>query len=160
MLKALNDFPSVASKVKAPRLFLFDRENNFQVLEDIHDAVDVASVFVSPMANVILTQSVASAIGLELGSWLRAFHDWTLSPAQSALRKGVGENEPMRKLKRRISYDSFIEVLENFPGALDGVEKILDDVKEMGTKEFERKATDEGDLEGWGLIHGDFWMGK
>ncbi|CAM1508891.1 Fc.00g026300.m01.CDS01 [Cosmosporella sp. VM-42] len=160
MLNALNSFRSASSIVRVPRLYLFNRETNTQVLEDFPDAVDMATIFVSRAANAILTQSVATSIGRELGSWLRNFHTWSSSPAQSALRREMEQNEPMRKLKRSVTYDSFINVLENFPGALEGVRTALEDVREMALKEFEKVATEEGEFGDLGLIHGDFWMGN
>ena len=159
MLIALKDFYT-SSIVKAPRLYMFDRQTNTQAIEDVPDAVNLHSIFVSPTANTALTHSVATTIGRELGCWLQAFHGWALSSAQYPLRKQIRQNEPMRKLKRAITYDSFINVLENFPGALDGVRKTLEDVRDMASKEFETVLIDEVGLENWGLIHGDFWTGK
>lgn len=160
MLKALNDFSPGSLTVKPPHLYLFDQETNTQVIEDLQDAVTVLSFFTSPTANTVLTRPVASSIGHELGSWLRQFHDWAASPAQSALWNVIGHNEPMRGLKRRITYDSFLEVLENFPWALDGDKETLERVREMGAEEFAKQATDERDIKGFGIVHGDFWMGK
>lgn len=159
MLHALNDFPSSTTVVKAPRFHLFIRDANIQVLEDFPAAVDLKNLFVSPTANSVLTAPVGESIGRDVGTWLRSFHDWSFSP-KSGL-KAVGDNEPMRKLKFAITYDSFLKVLENnFPDLLEGHRPTLEQVKDAATKEFERISGDENGSEDWGLIHGDFWTGK
>lgn len=162
MLNALNNFPSTnitdQVSLKAPRLYLFNRETNTQVLEDFPEALNLKSILVSPTANSILSQSFATSIGHTLGSWLRSFHTWASAPAQADLRKEIEKNEPMRKLKYLVTYDSFIQVVEKFPEILEGSRKTLEDVKDMATKEFERTVGEAG--EDWGIIHGDFWTGK
>lgn len=65
----------------------------------------------------------------------------------------------MRKLKYLITYDSFIEVVEQFPEILGGNKKTLENVKDMAAKEFQKMARDMR-AEDWGIIHGDFWTGK
>lgn len=71
----------------------------------------------------------------------------------------LGNNEPMRQLKYRITYDSFISNLEQFPDVLGGHREALEVVKHMATEEFTRTSGD-GQGEEWGIIHGDFWTGK
>lgn len=165
MLNALKEFHynSRHIQVKVPHLYLFDRETRTQVLEDIPGVVDLKTIFMSPSANDVLSQPLATSIGRALGSWLRAFHTWISAPAQLQLRASaeVGTNEPMRKLKYQITYDSFIGVLEQFPDVLGGHGKSLQQVKDIAIREFEKTASDDGDeSEEWGLIHGDFWTGK
>ncbi len=161
MLNALNTFSYTGSIVKAPHLYFFDRETNTQVLEDFPGAIDLKTILISPAANRTLSRSVATSIGYALGSWLRSFHNWTSAPSQKDLRRKMWKNEPMRELKHQISYNSFIEVVEGFPEILGDGKNILEEVKEIATTEFQRKAGDE-DTEGeeWGIIHGDFWSGK
>lgn len=159
MLSALNDFPYTASAVKVPHLYLFNRETNTQVLQDILGVVDLKTALVSPTTKDVLSRSLATSIGRALGSWLYAYHSWTSESAQAALRAELGGNEPMRQLKYLISYDTFIKVLEQFPDVLEGHQKILEDVKAMATEEFEKTHSDEQGDE-WGIIHGDFWSGK
>ncbi|KAI1307514.1 kinase-like domain-containing protein [Xylaria venustula] len=159
MLDALNDFNPGVVEVKAPRLYLFIRERNIQVLEDFPATEDLKSVFVSSNRDKILTRQVATSLGHDIGVWLRSFHDWSMSP--NARLEGFGDNEPMRKLKYTITYDSYLRVLENhFPDLLEGHQSILQEVKETATKEFEKISTGENGDKNWGLIHGDFWTGN
>lgn len=67
MLNALENFPCTASIVKVPRLYLFNRETNTQVIEDIAGFVDLKTVFMSPTANDVLSQCLATFIGRALG---------------------------------------------------------------------------------------------
>lgn len=159
MLNALGSFHNTLTTVKVPHLYLFNKETNTQVLEDIPGVVDMKTILMSPTANDVLSHSLASSIGRTLGSWLRSYHSWASSPSQAALRTEIGDNEPMRKLKYHISYDTFINVLEQFPDELGDYKKTLEDVKGIATKEFEKTPSDE-EGEEWGIIHGDFWTGK
>ncbi|RWA07377.1 hypothetical protein EKO27_g7716 [Xylaria grammica] len=159
MLDALNDFPSGVVGVKAPRLYLFIHDTNIQVLEDFPTAVDLKSLFVSPTRNSILTAPVAATVGYSIGAWLRSFHDWSMS--SNAKLRDVGNNEPMRKLKYAITYDSHLSVLENnFPALLEGHRSALEQVKDAATKEFAKRSKDGDEDKNWGLIHGDFWTGN
>jgi hypothetical protein len=159
MLNALNNFLYTASVVRVPHLYLFDRDTSTQVIEDIPGVVDLKTVLVSPTANNVLSQSLATSIGRALGSWLRAYHSWTSESVQADLRAAVGCNELMRLLKYHISYATFIKVLEQFPDVLKDHKKTLEDVKAMARKEFEKAPSYEQGEE-WGIIHGDFWSGK
>lgn len=160
MLYALNDFrSSTTAAVKSPKLHLFIRDANIQVLEDSPSAVDLKTYFVSPTANDVLPAPVAASIGRDVGAWLRSFHEWSFSP-KSGLRD-LGDNEPMRKLKYAITYDSFLKVLGNsFPELLEGHRETLEQVKAAATKEFEKTSKEESWGKDWGFIHGDFWTGK
>jgi len=62
----------------------------------------------------------------------------------------------MRKLKYQIFYDTFTNVLEQFPDILGDYKKTLENVKNIATKEFEKTPNDE-QREKWGIIHSDFW---
>ena len=140
---------------------MFDRERNIQVIEDIPNSLDLKSILVSPETNSLLTRPFATSIGQEIGSWLSSFHNEALAPAKADLRAEIGKNEPMRKLKYRITYDLFIGVLGNFPELVEGWRETLEDVKEMATREFKKLAAEpEEGREEWGIIHGDFWAGK
>ncbi|KAI1074466.1 kinase-like domain-containing protein [Whalleya microplaca] len=155
------NFPYSDSTVKTPHLYLFDRETNTQVLEDIPGAVDLKTVFMSPAANVVLSKSFATSIGRALGSWLRSFHTWSSAASQADIQAdtGIGHNEPMRELKYRITYGSFIKVLEQFPDVLGDHKKTLEEVEASAINDFKKAAGDEQDEE-WGIIHGDFWTGN
>jgi len=169
MLNALSSWnfqhTTSTSRIKIPRLHLFIRQTdaNTQILEDIPGAVDLKALLIAPSAdsNLSLSQSRATSIGRALGSWLRAYHTWISSPSHDDLRAEIGANEPMRKLKYFISYNTFIGVIEQFPEitCTDVDKKTLEDVKHVATEEFERTATG-GEGEEWGIIHGDFWTGK
>lgn len=159
MLDALKNFPYTASVVKVPYLYLFDRETNTQVLQDIPGVIDLQTFLTARKPNEDVTKYLAISIGRALGSWLRAFHSWASSSCQSNPWVGIGSNEAMRKLKYQISYGSFIEVLERFPQVLGDYKKSLEEVRSMASTEFKRTASD-GKGNEWGLIHGDFWTGK
>ncbi|KAI1483171.1 kinase-like domain-containing protein [Daldinia eschscholtzii] len=158
ILHALNNFSSSTTAVKAPQLYLFIRNVNIQVLEDFPAAVDLKNILVSPTANTLLTAPVAASVGYKVGSWLRSFHAWTSS--SNAELKAVGDNEPMRKLKYAITYDSFLKVLENFPQLLEGYRQILEEVQDAVKTEFQKSSRDGNWDKHWGFIHGDFWTGN
>ncbi|KAI1396923.1 kinase-like domain-containing protein [Hypoxylon fuscum] len=153
----LNDFPGTI-QVQVPRLYLFDQNTNTQVLQDIPGVVDLKTFLVSNITKAVLSQSLATSVGYALGAWLRSFHSWTSVHSQQSDVK-LGNNEPMRQLKYRITYDSFISNLEQFPDVLGGHREALEVVKHMATEEFTRTSGD-GQGEEWGIIHGDFWTGN
>ena len=68
------------------------------------------------------------------------------------------QDDPMRKMRYRITYGSFIEKLGNFPELLEGHDSTLRAIQEAMAKEFERSPA-EAD-ENFGLIHADLWSGK
>ncbi|KAI0163698.1 kinase-like domain-containing protein [Pestalotiopsis sp. NC0098] len=142
--------------VKAPQLYLFDRETNTQVLEDFTNAGGFKSIVFSPTSASLVPQP--PVIGRHLGSWLRSFHDWSSAPQQAAMRNQLWQKDPVRKLKYLVTFDVFIRVLENFPELLDGHQQTLKEVQEAMAADFQ-KPSNEAD-EGWGLIHGDFWSGN
>jgi len=150
MLNALEGLP-----FKTPRLLFFDRDGKTQVHEDFPSALLLQPFLISRTAD----RALATSIGRDLGSSLRAFHDWTPEAAQSELRAEIWQNEPMRQLKLLTSYKSFIGVLEKFPGVVEGHAEALKEVQAMATEEFARQPSDGADPL-WGLIHGDFCEGK
>lgn len=159
MLKALKSLEYTNASVKVPHLFMFDSETNTQVIEDFPSAVDLQTVLISPTINNTLSEVLSTSIGRALGLWLRYFHNWTSAPLQADLRAKIEGNEAMRKLKYLISYETFVQVLEQFPEILAGNREIMEKVKNMAAKEFQKTAED-GPGEDWGVIHGDFWSGK
>jgi len=165
MLNALNNFSPIVTAeqtlVKAPLLYQFDREAYIQVVEDLSNTIDLKAILVSPAADEILTQTVATSIGYNLGLWLQSFYRWASAPAQADLRAKISGNGAMRKLKRQVTYDSFIRVMENFPDILEGSRGTVEDVRTMAAREFEHMDDGGGGgREDWGIIHGDFWSGK
>lgn len=165
MLCALAKFsggttPTAKTEIKAPRLHLFKREANVQILEDFSDTTDLKTILVSPGIHASLPEPSLASIGRELGSWLRSFHTWTSAPEQVSLRETIGHNEGMRKLKRSITYDSFLGILELYPQLVEGHLEALQTVKETMIAQFEVDTPPIDREEEWGLIHGDFWTGK
>lgn len=174
MLKALAGFPRTISttlngdkdndnndvEVRVPQVLFFDEETHLQVLQDFPDTRDLTAFLNSPSVDQILPSAGPGpiSIGRALGSWLRMFHDWVSEPAQDGLLVRVGGNNGMRTLKCRITYDSFVEILERYPELIEGHRDTLRDVRHAVRYEFER-APVKGD-EVRGLIHGDFWGGK
>lgn len=162
MLHAMNKYSPTTTdhiSVKTPHLYLFNPEMNIQVIEDFQDTLDLETMLVTLHETKIPSQSIVKSVNRALGAWLRSFHTWTSAPQQSGLRSEVWKNEPMRKLKLRITYDVFLKVVENFPDILESHQETLEEVREMGVKEFEREPSEDAD-EDWGIIHGDFWSGK
>lgn len=154
--------------IKTPRFYLFDRQTNTQVIEDLVDTDDLKSVFFldhdARSLRFGLPPSTALAIGRHLGSWLRSFHDWASAPEQAGVRTSVGENRSMRDLKRMVTYDGVLAVLRNYPDELlgDGIEATLQIIADRMGEEFEKPLPKENEPleDGWGLIHGDYWSGK
>lgn len=164
MLHALNDFSHTdmitQTIVKTPRLYLSKRETNVKILEDLCDTSDLKTILCSPETIESYPGGSSASLGHTLGSWLRSFHSWTSAPEQAVLRATITGNKSMRKLKRQISYDSFLGILELYPQIVGGHLETLQAVKHAMTAEFD---VDELPTEGnanWGLIHGDFWSGK
>ncbi|PMD41903.1 hypothetical protein L207DRAFT_511661 [Hyaloscypha variabilis F] len=146
--------------IKAPRLHLYNRQtsSSTQVLEDFSNTTGFKAMLFSPNADSLLPQSSRTTIGRNLGSWLRSFHTWASAPERAALRAQLPQDDPMRKLKRLLTYDGFLRALENYPELLEGHKETLETIRDVMIKEFEKLPT-EGD-ENLGLIHGDFWSGN
>lgn len=159
MLEALNTFPAGAMGVTTPHLYWFDRDTHIMVIADLPNALDLKSVMTSPVVNTTLNLKVASTIGHHLGTWLRTFHTWGSEPAQIRLLNEMNQNKSMRDLKYKITYGTFIEVLQEFPDILGDDAMQLQALREWAAREFEKNPADK-DQQGWGLIHGDFWTGK
>lgn len=164
MLQALTDFSSTVGStqavVRSPRLYLFDPKTNTQVLEDCSDTTDLKTIITTPLVKEILPGSSPAAVGYDIGSWLRHFHQWTSEPEQAQLRATIRQNTEARKLKRKITYDSFLGILETYPGLVDGHLEALESIKVAMHAEFELNEPPMGVDGSWGLIHGDFWSGK
>jgi hypothetical protein len=144
--------------IKTPRLLLFDRDANTQILEDFINTDGLKWVLFSTRADFILPQPAPVAIGHYLGTWLRSFHAWASAPNQAVLRGQMWQNHSMRKIKYAQTYGSFITALEDFAELLEGYEDILETFRESMASEFEKPVEEED--EDWGLLHADFWSGK
>lgn len=167
MLRGLDGFPRPVTagngcvvEVRVPQLYHYSRETHTQIIQDFTDTTDLTTVLQSSptSAGQILPGLSPRTVGQALGSWLRAFHDWSSMPTQRALQAQVGPNPGMRRLKCLITYGSFIEILERHPELLEGCKDTLEEVRATMKQEFEWPPA-EGD-EARGLIHGDFWSGK
>lgn len=112
------------------------------------------------MVKDILPGTSPVSVGYDIGSWLRSFHRWTSEPGQAPLRETIGRNIEARKLKRKITYDSFVAILEKYPNLVKGYEEKLKSIQNAMTAGFELNQPPKGNDESWGLIHGDFWTGK
>ncbi|KAJ6787823.1 hypothetical protein PWT90_09701 [Aphanocladium album] len=161
-LQALNNFPAVepasgdSFTAQSPRLYHFNAASNIQVLRDIRDVLDLQVILDTASADAQLVADVGRATG----TWLRRFHEWAVAPAQHSLAQEVSKNEGMRKLKVRITCDSFIGVLENFPDIYEPHAATLALFKDMAQKEFQRLPGPNDEADGWGVVHGDFWSGN
>ncbi|OAQ98615.1 hypothetical protein LLEC1_02086 [Akanthomyces lecanii] len=165
-LRALNSFPPVepasgdSFAALSPRLYHFNSAANIQVLQDIRGVWDLKEILDAPSADALVSQTQIADVGRAAGAWLRRFHQWAVEPAQQSLAQEVVRNGGMRKLKCRVTCDSFIGVLENFPDIYEPHATTLSLFRNMAQQEFQRQPglTDEDD--GWGVIHGDFWSGN
>ncbi|KAH8898608.1 hypothetical protein GQ53DRAFT_710494 [Thozetella sp. PMI_491] len=161
LFKAVAEFsPKISDTavIRAPRIHLYDHERNIQVLEDLTNTTGFKMMLFSSDGDKLIPESSRRNIGRYLGSWLRSFHTWASAPQQATLRGKILSDDPMRKLKLRISYNSFLGVLENYPELLEGHRELLETIRNAKAKEFEKPATDAD--EDWGLIHGDLWCGN
>lgn len=164
MLHGLTNFswaPATANTVvRSPLLYLFNRKTNTQVLEDCSNTTDLKTIFTSPVVKDVLPGTSPASVGHDIGSWLRSFHEWTSEPRQAPLRETIGHNTEAQKLKRKITYDSFVQILEIYPELVKGYAEKLKSIQDALTAEFELDQPPQGDDGSWGLIHGDFWTGK
>lgn len=160
LLHSLTGFSlsSAIATIKTPRLYLYDRETNTQVMEDFSDTHGFKTMFFSVGAHNHLPLLSTSTIGHQLGFWLRSFHDWSLTPEQVALRAQVWQNDHMRELKYSFTYGSVMKALENFPELLKSHKETLDTIGDFLAKEDQRMSKEGGD--GYSVLHGDFWSGK
>ena len=156
MLRALHNTTATNLPFKTPQLHLFDKDANIQVHQYFAAATNLEQTF----ASQTLSPAVAERIGYDIGVALQSFHKWASHTAQTGLRSEIWKNEPMRQLKYRTSYASFVGVLENFPGLLEGCRGQFEELKAMAAGEFDRVAADTNGDANWGVIHGDSWAGK
>ncbi|OAA70104.1 Protein kinase-like domain protein [Akanthomyces lecanii RCEF 1005] len=165
-LQALNSFPAVepassdSFAALSPRLYHFNSAANIQVLQDIQGVWDLREVLDAPSADTLVSQTQIADVGRAAGAWLRRFHQWAVEPAQRFLAQEVVRNEGMRGLKCRVTCDSFIGVLENFPDIYEPHATTLGLFRDMAQQEFQRLPGLADEDDGWGVIHADFWSGN
>ena len=156
MMRALKD---AHLPFKTPTLLLLDIAARTQVHEDFGDALNGSTILRSSTATDC---TLATTIGFDLGSCLKSFHEWA-SSGSNPLRWGPDGiiNEPMRQMKHRANYDSFMGVLDKFPGIItDECREVLAKVKSMASQELARQPGTDQEDQHWGLIHGDCCSGK
>lgn len=141
--------------IRTPRLYRFDDTTTTQIMEDLSNT--------SPLTDALISKAPfpygAFACGEALGLWLRRFHSWSADAPQTHLRELVYENVAMRKIRYKISYGAFVDILKKFPEIRRAKGHILEEVERMATAEYARLPHIEPSLS-WGIIHGDFWSGK
>jgi hypothetical protein len=148
-------------KVKIPVTYFLDRDarRGIAVQEDFHQSTDIASIIRSTEMSGSWIRSKALSTSREVGYWLRCFHEWTSEPQQADFRSKVGCNEPMQRLKHKVTYGAFIDILKNFPDILQKNVGVLKKVQERAELEL-RDLTSSKNGPDRGTIHGDCWMGK
>ncbi|KAK3384139.1 kinase-like domain-containing protein [Lasiosphaeria ovina] len=160
-LAAFSPSTTGTAVVGVPRLYLFNRLANIQVLEDLTDTAWLRAALFSSTAETLLAQSSHAAIGRALGAWLRSFHAWSAAPAQAALRAHMWQHDPARKAKHDFTFGTLLAVLQNFPHLLRGHESTIRAVQDSAASALEKPSTGDGDGDdGWGLVHGDLWSGN
>lgn len=161
VLEYLNQSSLLTMEVKIPVTYLLDlnAHRGIAVQQDFHHSTDIASIIRSTELSGLWTKSQALSTSQEVGNWLRHFHEWASEPQQADFRSKVGCNEPMQRLKHKVTYGTFIEILKNFPGILGKNIRALEMVKERAELEL-HDLTSSRDGPDRGMIHGDCWMGK
>lgn len=156
MLEALE---AVSLPFRTPKSLNLEIDFGVQVHEDLRDALNLSAILRSPTTS----RNFATAIGYDLGFCLKSFHDLVASnlgnDPEFSLSPDIWINPPMRLMKHRTSYGSFIEVLDRFPGMTDDCKTLLEEVRDMATRELKLLPLDPR-LQYWSTIHGDFCAGK
>lgn len=159
MLRSLVSLSSWTNHLKTPRLYYFNSDTGTQILEDFPMAISLYDILGSSSANLVLSRTQAVIIGYELAKGVQALYDWSSLPAQNHLAITMQNNEPMRKLKHSTTYETFVSILSQFSGALEGIESVVEEVEQLAVQEFNQSWADN-ENKCWGLIHGDLWTGK
>ncbi|KAF5549309.1 hypothetical protein FMEXI_4296 [Fusarium mexicanum] len=160
-LEYLNHSSLLTMKVKIPVTYFLDlnARRGIAVQQDFRHSTDIASIIRSAELSGLWEQSQASATSQEVGRWLRHFHEWASEPQQADFRNKIGCNGPIQRLKYKITYGAFIDVLKNFPDILEKNFGVLERVKEQAELELQDLISGNDGLNR-GMIHGDCWMGK
>ncbi|KAF7934315.1 uncharacterized protein EAE97_008675 [Botrytis byssoidea] len=160
ILKYLTAFPAQSVSynnitISTPKLLHYDASTNTQV-HTHHPSPNCTNLKSYILKyHTAITPSTASVIGYSLGNWLKKFHSWANSPAQSEVREVMEGNHTMRTLKLAINYTNLVTMIDSFPNILGGSRIVFENV------EKEMLAWINGGTEGTReLIHGDFWCGN
>jgi hypothetical protein len=146
-------------KISVTYLLDLNAHRGIAVQQDFRYSTDIASIIRSTELSGLWTQSQALYTSQEVGNWLRHFHEWASEPEQAGFRSKVGCNGPMQRLKHKVTYGTFIDVLKNFHDIMEKNFGVLERVKERAELELHDliRGKDGPDR---GMIHGDCWMGK
>jgi len=146
--------------VFTPLNLLYLPSPKIQIIEDVHPALDYASLLMATNTDIPL--SVWSAVGLALGEWLHALHHWTQEPAQSDLRNRMEGNVASHDLKWRTTYATIVDIVTTVPAITEDHLDVLREVRARAEREHEEAMQGQvaEDMELYGIVHGDFWTGK
>ncbi|KAH7147841.1 kinase-like domain-containing protein [Fusarium sp. MPI-SDFR-AT-0072] len=161
VLEYLNQSSLVTMKVKIPVTYFLDlnAHRGIAVQQDFRHSTDIASIIRSTELSSLWMRSKALSTSQEVGHWLHCFHEWASEPQQADFRGKIGCNEPMQRLKHKVTYGAFIEILNNFPDILQRNIRVLEKVKERAELEL-LDLTSGKDRPHRRMIHGDCWMGN
>ncbi|KAF5258456.1 hypothetical protein FOXYS1_10964, partial [Fusarium oxysporum] len=125
-------------KVKVPVTYFLDRNahRGIAIQQDFRHSTDIASIIRSAELSNLWMRSKALSTSQEVGHWLRCFHEWASEPQQVDFRSKIGRNVPMQRLKHKVTYGTFIDILKNFPDILQKNIGVLEKVKERAELEL------------------------
>ncbi|KAF3806445.1 hypothetical protein GCG54_00006210 [Colletotrichum gloeosporioides] len=157
-LKYLAAFPPYINSnvsVTTPKLFYFNRDTNTQVQEYQPTPLSLKLYAIEHFALLepALVRAQCLEIGLGIGQWLRQFHDWSNSPAQSNLREIALANKEMQSIKHWANYQQLPNAMKRHPTVFRGCGDIFNAIVGKSTEEL----MDQKSLQ---VIHGDFWTGN
>ncbi|KAG6035071.1 hypothetical protein E4U41_006249 [Claviceps citrina] len=161
-LRLLSSFPHVSSPafdMGTPETYYFDASTSTQVQEYLPNAIslkDYALKHYQSPGSSREARPQCVQLGVCLGRWLRAFHDWSDGdgPGGRDVRALFARNTDMRALKKTVNYDRLLRRAEELPALLGGDADVLRRIVDMASAEL------EDDAGGLKVMHGDFWTGK
>ncbi|RBR19598.1 hypothetical protein FVER53590_10932 [Fusarium verticillioides] len=161
VLEYLNQSSLVTMKIKVPAMHFLalNAHRGIAIQQDFRHSTDIASIVRSTELSGLWTQSQAFYTSQEVGNWLRHFHEWASEPEQAGFRSKVGCNGPMQRLKHKVTYGAFTNVLKNFHDIREKNFGVLERVKERAELELHDLISGK-DGPDRGMIHGDCWMGN
>lgn len=148
--------------VLTPRTLLYLPSPKIQIIEDVDRSLDYAHLLTTWTRGSNIPLSVHSAVGFALGVWLHTLHHWSQQPPQSEMRATIEGNEASRDLKWRTTYASIVAFASTFPTITEEDLEVLREVRAKAEREHE-EATQGHVPEhtaSYGIVHGDFWIGK
>ncbi|KAL3301308.1 phosphotransferase enzyme family protein [Colletotrichum asianum] len=157
-LQYLAAFPPCTNSnvsVTTLKLFYFNRDTNTQVQEYQPTPLSLKLYAIEHFALLepAIVRAQCLEIGLGIGQWLRQFHDWSNSPAQSNLREIALANKDMQSIKHWANYQQLPNAMKRHPTVFRGCGDIFNAIVGQSTEEL----IDQKSLQ---VIHGDFWTGN